>query len=816
MTSTLTKLKIYVLDPSYSLNMITNPSIELGTTGYTGSNATLARVSTYSRREQYSLAITPSSASKAFAYTSTGTLTSGSVYSAGVDFLGWVGVPYSMEIYTTGAAYKTEVLFNGNGYWQRKYLTWTADANAAFRLQFAREANANVDPFYIDGVKFEPGLPSSYHDGNSKGFFPSLNEYYWQGAPHASQSVREASTRSGGLLTDLQTYIKKIGIQGLGLPGFTINATPIAQGGEIYQNTHLNARDFSILYAMDGVNIGDFYTKIKALVKLFNPKRMKMDQPLRLYIVGLDDNGLEQSDGVFVDCHYKSGLEINETTPSFTRGAINLRMSDPIIKADGDIVIPLPATADAPFYTNYPLGILESSGTAEAWNSMGDRVTGIFPLGDGSYYIYGWFTGGITTRLADGSLLSVGTGANGYVNVVAKGVDGYFYFGGSFSTFNGNANCVAITKFLYPNATPLGTGLYYGGAGNAIVYGILNDNLGNIYVGGRFDKFNGVGGTTCNNFAKFNLAGGTWSVCGAGTPGVTGEIDSMAFLPIGKIVLAGNFTNAGGTSGLNYIAWFDGTNYGSFGTAPDGYVSKVLFDSISGYLYAFGGFTTIGGVSTPGGAAYFDGTNWHPMPGLNSSSALYCSLMKNGFPYILGDILINGSAFGWGVAWDGTAWHPLDVYRASGNFRSLQYDSARDETFYMMYGVGAAPKIPSIVTINNSSEENIYPRVIASNAGYYFYSLHNRSTNEKIYLDGLSCGLGESIEFTFTKSGFTVISNIRGDLKTSILPGSSPTFHLKPGTNYVSCFIAGNPNGSPAVVLRYPAGNYTSLYETVR
>ena len=95
------------------------------------------------------------------------------------------------------------------------------------------------------------------------------------------------------------------------------------------------------------------------------------------------------------------------------------------------------------------------------------------------------------------------------------------------------------------------------------------------------------------------------------------------------------------------------------------------------------------------------------------------------------------------------------------------------------------------------------------------YSLWNRTTGERIYLNGLTVGAGERIEMAFNPTGYTMNSNIRGDMRSSVQSGSSPTFHLQPGANYVSVFVYPSPVTNVTVPLKYPASGYISLDETV-
>ena len=108
-------------------------------------------------------------------------------------------------------------------------------------------------------------------------------------------------------------------------------------GGSIYQNSHANARRFSLICRANTPMTSAFGTlqrKLARLEKAVNPKRMKVDQPLRLLIYGVDSAGTQASDPVLLDCVYESGLEgaLENRAPSFP---LTFHMDNPFIKADG-------------------------------------------------------------------------------------------------------------------------------------------------------------------------------------------------------------------------------------------------------------------------------------------------------------------------------------------------------------------------------------------------------------------------------------------------------------------------------------------------
>src|SRR5512146_2281505 len=135
-------------------NLVTNPSGESGSTGYSGSGGTLTTTATYQRRGVYALSYTPTAGTTNGFYYNV-SLTSGTTYYLSCDFLGAAGVGYTVEFQSTGSASKgTAATLTGTGDWQidRPVAAFTADATTTFRLYFRKTNSASTAPFYVDGV----------------------------------------------------------------------------------------------------------------------------------------------------------------------------------------------------------------------------------------------------------------------------------------------------------------------------------------------------------------------------------------------------------------------------------------------------------------------------------------------------------------------------------------------------------------------------------------------------------------------------------------------------------------------------------------
>jgi len=124
----LTDLEFYAVVPKEATNLITNPSIEIDTTGYTLLQSALARVTTYQRRGVASMSITPNANQIAGAYYAV-SLTAGTQYSFSADILDVNGQSFSLWFAdNAGALVGSAVTWTGNGHWKRRSVPYTAAA----------------------------------------------------------------------------------------------------------------------------------------------------------------------------------------------------------------------------------------------------------------------------------------------------------------------------------------------------------------------------------------------------------------------------------------------------------------------------------------------------------------------------------------------------------------------------------------------------------------------------------------------------------------------------------------------------------------
>jgi hypothetical protein len=103
---------------------------------------------------------------------------------------------------------------------------------------------------------------------------------------------------------------------------------------------------------------------------------------------------------------------------------------------------------------------------------------------------------------------------------------------------------------------------------------------------------------------------------------LNGSVNAIAISGT-DVFVGGSFTNAGGVPGANYIARWDGAQWHAVGganaiSASFPHVKAIAI--IGNDVYIGGNFTDAGGVTGANYIARWDGTQWHAVGGANAIS----------------------------------------------------------------------------------------------------------------------------------------------------------------------------------------------------
>ena len=293
-----------------------------------------------------------------------------------------------------------------------------------------------------------------------------------------------------------------------------------------------------------------------------------------------------------------------------------------------------------------PLGTGVSSANVSALAFQGNDV-----YVGGNFATAGGVSASYVARYDGSTWYALGTTINGPINALTFH-GGYLYAGGAFTNASAGLTNIARWDGASWAAVP-------GGGANSQVLSLVTGGA-NLYVGGWFTQ---VGGIAANRIAKWD--GGTWSSLGAGIQGFGAGgslgVYQIAWDPVGRLYVAGNF-NIAGPVGASHVAGWDGTNWFALGGTTSKGVTHFgravnCFATDSTNLYAGGPFTEAGS-NIVNGIAKWNGTNWSALgSGVIGSGSVFALAVTGAVVYAGGNFTNMGGVTVKDVAmWNGSSW----------------------------------------------------------------------------------------------------------------------------------------------------------------
>lgn len=222
---------------------------------------------------------------------------------------------------------------------------------------------------------------------------------------------------------------------------------------------------------------------------------------------------------------------------------------------------------------------------------------------NGSWYIGGsflTFDGQNQGRLVkvnpdgehDDSYLSAGVGFDNSVQKVLPLEDNKAMILGNFTKFNGSS-IFRIARLLENGMTDPSFNVGKSGANN-LVKSAVQQSDGKIVIGGNFTKFNDI---LCNRITRIFPDGTIDNTFNIGS-GFNSQIYAIAIQEDGKLIVAGNFTTYNGSTGVGRIIRLlpNGSRDNSFnvGLGADAIIETILIQS-DGKILAAGRFNSFNG-----------------------------------------------------------------------------------------------------------------------------------------------------------------------------------------------------------------------------
>lgn len=790
--------EFYICVPEESTNLVTNPSLEVDTTGWTASLVTMSRSTTRSYYGAASLKLVYGvSNAGSYAYSqisvSSNTLYTLSAFAYVESAAGAPASNYAIAVVDGATTYGVTGLTLRMGAWVKYELTFRTGAATTSVYIDLYGPNGTV---YWDGIQLEAKpYATTYIDGEQ-------DDCVWTGARHASASYRPPTTRKGGRLQPMKNYKFKIGaIIGAGAAALTTLATPYAQtGGGYYQGSIAPPRTITITGAFECDSAIDLARRRAELLSAVTPLATPQGQPARLVYVPQSCGG-NIAEGVVIDGVYSGGLEGNVTNDvGYERASLTFNVYLPfaaIGKSAGDRSV----STTISNALSSPSDIVTRNRITGAWSTLsggdaGGIVKRMVASTDGLAYILGAFTsiGGVSANYAakwTGSTftaLSTGPTSASGSQPAAVDASNNLYYGYLISAtsarvqkWNGSA-WSTLADFTHGSDVRL----------DAIAVG--PDGL--IYVAGQFTN---AGGTAITNIAKYN--GSAWS---AMSTAPNGRVRSLAFDKAGNLYAGGDFTTIGGVT-VNSIAQWDGSAWSALGagmTKSSGTCTiTTLYVSRSGTLYAYGDFDTAGGVDAKN-IAQWNGGGWYPLgAGLSKTVTGYeGAIYEDDSPGVVVAgyyTLVSDSSIQWVTRWTGSTWIPGPVYFAtgSGNYLNGGMTVGIYEFLYGSYNAMTVPAVTS-VTVNTQTSD---VKAVFTGPGQLL-SLKNYTTGDEVFFN-LTLQAGEVATLTMGQP-FKMVSTWRGDISGTIIANSKVSrFRLLPGANNIALLMTGTTGASAAALV---------------
>jgi hypothetical protein len=247
--------------------------------------------------------------------------------------------------------------------------------------------------------------------------------------------------------------------------------------------------------------------------------------------------------------------------------------------------------------------------------------------------------------------VGAGPGVGNVVRALLFGPDGILYVGGSFTVAGGDAGDYVMT---YDPVTNTFSALAAGGTGT--VYALAMDDEGNLYIGGSFQNWNGIG--AADRVVQWDPVGG-YAAMDAGFS--DGWVETLVVLPNGHVVAGGSFSLANGVTVRQVAEWEDTAWVDMGGGFGGGMDTTKLAVAPDGKLYAVGTWNTTHDGTLVNYGAVWNGTLWAALGSGFSSAANSVAVRSDGMVFFSGQFATAG-----GIPvdrltlWNGSSFSPVD------------------------------------------------------------------------------------------------------------------------------------------------------------
>lgn len=795
-------MTVKLISPEATTNLCTNPSVELGTSGWGNTGmTTFERSTTWQSKGAWSVHAIANSVSDnvtlpPFSATNTNVYTVS--FKVNVVSGDWrLTVDGNNEDFTDDGEYFVELTFTAGS---------TGNKTPTVTCQSAS------GEIYIDEVQYEQkAYRTTYCDGTQYGCTWSANE-------HASASSRHAQARLGGRELDLEEYFTDVeinSIKGAGIPPLdhVVQAAGMADGAYLQQ-----VRTSPIVINIDcfafAASVEAFHNLRRDLIDVLKPDRVFPLQPMLLVY---DYSGEELE----IECFYVRGLEGNLQAPAmYENMTLQVVAYDPRWKSRynrGKSLTPYTTIADSDYILERRDGIWRAVGAG--FNNEVNAL--VVDPGSGILYAGGKFTAsgdGALTNLGglakwDGtswSAMASGVGVAGNAGVESLMLDsqGRLYIAGQFTAPAGATNGAHLVRWngtAFESLTP-------SGAASARVRGIAFGPDGTLYVGGGFSTIDTV---AVPKVAR-RVGDAAWEEVIAGTA-PNGDVTSLAISLDGEeIFIGGEFTSGFGLTTAGILKGIIDTAAAEEMIAGLNHFVYAMCRTPTGLLYLGGTFTEEDeGNATANQlvrVAAWQGSRFVGLgeglgdydPDVETDSSEATQIVKGllrhpttGELYAVGTFDMSGVFPVRNIGrFNGSLWTPLDVILPGNSPANSIAMDANGSRLFLGFPASGTAVAAAHTSVENLGSSEAYPVILLKGPGI-LRSIKNWTTGHEIVFPDLEIFTSETVMIDLTAGEKKVVSNKRGSLSSFVLPGGHLAhFSLRPGTNDIALLMQ-EANASP-------------------
>lgn len=579
-------------------------------------------------------------------------------------------------------------------------------------------------------------------------------------------------TPAGQVVSLKSLGVKVLSYIGASMPPVENITTPLGiQGGSTLQRQVTRPRVFTLACSVMGENLLRVQRQKQSLINLIRPSNsLQNAQALKLRFQLFDDCGIAQGNILEVPVIYQGELTGQTDNLNEERFALQfLELAPPGITELATITQLL---------TNYEVvgtWALRYRASTGLWTTLETAAIGqgsLFYDSTGDLF-YGKNGAAAAIKNRSGTInqaVSLGVPANTTVAGIVKDAPGNIYGTGNFTTPQNYIMKYNIATGLW---VAMGTGL--SGPGAALIV----DYIGNVYVTGNFANASAVANTL--NIARWDKAAAAFQAMGVG--GLAGGVGKcLARDKAGNIYVGGTFTSAGGVAGTSWIAKWNVTTLAwesvGGGIAPAGAsgVTDMVFLP-DGRLVVCGSFTNK--------VQIFNGTAWQTMPGLPAiTNVVSMDVDNTGTVFIIGNGLASNQTY---YQWNGSKWiWVTDIITSIAGTQGVLFRQSDNEIAFSN-STPDAMENAFVTVVNNAGTADVFPLIKITGSGFV-NSIVNWTTGKFIYFIDYTLQAGEiALLQAGGPDGVSFTSNIYGNILNKIQAGSDINqFSLVPGNNNIA------------------------------